>query len=268
MALDLGFDLTDETRVVDGKTLRRVKYADSRLGGFVESTGNLDGGLVLEDACVLNGSIVRGHAIVRGSAVVTNRSILDDDALVKDRARVHSSWILDFTVVSGDAYVRRSVLQNRVRVNGRARLVNTSACGLVHVRDDARVVDAFLLDSAVVDADADVRGTGLIGHAAVSTGAKITDHRDVLVLRNNWSSGRVFTAYRTADGGVRWCVGCFCGTSAELVAKAAGDSKLSGEYYAAAAEYAERVFRALDKSRGRRTDKDKDKNENEDKKGN
>ena len=39
-----------------------------------------------------------------------------------------------------------------------------------------------------------------------------------------------------------WRVGCFHGTSAELIDKAYKDSKLSGDCYKAAVEMAEKVF--------------------------
>lgn len=260
MGLDAGFTLTDETRTVGGRTLRRVRYADGTLGGFVQSTRNLAGGLVLDDACVMDDSVVRDHAVVKGSAVVSCGSIVADNAVVLGRAELRSASVLGHASVFDDAGIYGSAVQGCARVTGRARLVNAFAGGRACILDDASVVDASLLDSVRVEADADVRGVVLDGRAAVSADARIRDRRDVLVLRNNWSSGRTLTAYRTADGGIRWCVGCFRGTSAELAAKAARDPGPSGECHAAAIDFAERVFRALDRARGL-PDEKKDENE-------
>lgn len=63
------------------------------------------------------------------------------------------------------------------------------------------------------------------GHANIYDDAKVYSREDYIVFKNFWSSGRYFTWTRSNN---KWTVGCFYGTSEELIKKAYADSKKSG----------------------------------------
>lgn len=100
----LFYELTDETIEVRGRTLHRIRalkdinevvYAGD-LGGFVESTANLDascGAWVFDDACVFGDALVCGFACVYDSACVFG------DARVYGDARIHG----DVEVCEGES---------------------------------------------------------------------------------------------------------------------------------------------------------------------
>jgi hypothetical protein len=54
----------------------------------------------------------------------------------------------------------------------------------------------------------------VFGNADVSGNAEVCDNADYIVFKNNWSSGRYFT-YTYSNK--MWRVGCFLGTSEELI---------------------------------------------------
>ena len=85
--------------------------------------------------------------------------------------------------------------------------------------------------------DAWVSGNAQVyGNAWVSGDARVEKTTDYIVLKNNWSSGRYFT-YTLSNK--MWKVGCFYGTSKELIKKAYADSERSGKCYEAAVRYVE-----------------------------
>ena len=66
------------------------------------------------------------------------------------------------------------------------------------------------------------------GDAKVWGNAKVSGNADYIVFKNWWSSGRYFTWTRSNN---MWSVGCFYGTSEELIKKAYADSEKSGREY-------------------------------------
>ena len=62
--------------------------------------------------------------------------------------------------------------------------------------------------------------------------------------KNVWSSSRFFTYTRSNK---MWAVGCFYGTSKELVEKAYKDSELSGMEYERVVKYVEEMYKNLEK---------------------
>ena len=89
----LFYELTDETIEVRGHTLHRIRalkdinevvYAGD-LGGFVESTANLDascGAWVFDDACVFGDARVYGFASIFGDARVYGNARIHGDVEV------------------------------------------------------------------------------------------------------------------------------------------------------------------------------------------
>ena len=87
--------------------------------------------------------------------------------------------------------------------------------------------------------DAWVYGNAKVyGNAEVYGNAWVSGDADYIVFKNNWSSGRYFTYTKSNK---KWKVGCFYGSSEELVEKAYKDSKKSGDFYKAYVEFVEKL---------------------------
>ena len=93
------YELTSETKVIDGVELRRIKALNSfgnikkgELGGWIESEKNLS---QYGDAWVGVNATVRGNATVGGNATVRGNATVGDKADVYGKA-----------TISGDATVR------------------------------------------------------------------------------------------------------------------------------------------------------------------
>ena len=138
--------LTDETKVVNGRTLHRIKalkdFGDieaGTLGGFIEKEKNLsqrgeawvnENACVFEDARISNNAQIFGNALVYGYAVVCGNAFIFDEAQVYGNARIY-----DDTRVSGNA-----------QVFGYAR-----AYGSVEIYDNARIYDdAWAFDNVLI----------------------------------------------------------------------------------------------------------------------
>ena len=134
--------LEDDTIIVDGVTLQRIRYlrdfADVKagdLGGYLESDDNLShegDARVLETACGFGHSSVSGNALVAGNAYVFG------EASVRQNAKVFgNACVSDWSDVAGNA---------RVYDNA-------------HIADGASVDDyAMVYGDAVVSGDAQVYG--------------------------------------------------------------------------------------------------------------
>lgn len=82
----------------------------------------------------------------------------------------------------------------------------------------------------------------VFGRVEICGEAEIKSLHDYIAFKNNWSSGRYFTWTRSDD---MWNVGCFRGTSKELIEKAYKDSKLSGDMYKMYVEFVEKIKERL-----------------------
>lgn len=148
------FILTDETKVVEGVTVHRVKYTrknrlaeNGELGGWVEKIENIDGGLVIEEGVVIGNAVVKNSATVRdqalikdnavlsGSATASGMSVVSDNAVVRgttslrdyvqvyDNAEVLSGHLADFTQVGGNAVLSQNqFFSNDVFIAGNAEI--------------------------------------------------------------------------------------------------------------------------------------------------
>ena len=201
------YELTSETKVINGVKLHRIKALKSfrsiekgDLGGWIESEKNLsqDG-----DAWVFDNAKVRGNATIRGDAWVFDNAEVSGNAMVYDNA-----------TVGGDAWV----------------------CGKAMVYGDATVGGyTFISGNATVEDKA-----GVYGNATVSGNAKVSRDADYIVFKNWWSSGRYFTWTRSNN---KWEVGCFYGSGEELIAKAYKDSAKSGREYERIVNYVEYILK-------------------------
>ncbi len=105
------YTLTEETKTVLGSDhtehiLFRIRYTDGLLGGFIEGTKNLTGGLVYDEACVFedavigDGCVVAQQAMVYGSALLSDRAMVYGSASVFDHAK-----ICELAEIYGDAKI-------------------------------------------------------------------------------------------------------------------------------------------------------------------
>lgn len=152
------YELTSETKVIDGVELHRIKALKSfgninegDWGGWIESEKNLS-----QDgyAWVYGDAVVGGNATVYGNAKVGGDAWVYGDAVVGGNATVGGN-----AKVGGDA-----------KVYGDARVYGNTT-----VKDNAEVY----------------------GNATISGNAKVRRKEDFIVFKNWWSSGRYFTWTRS-----------------------------------------------------------------------
>ena len=101
--------------------------------------------------------------------------------------------------------------------------------------------DCWVYDNAKVYNNAKVFDYAEIyGNAEICGKAEIANDLDYIVFKNWWSSGRYFTWTRSNN---MWKVGCFYGTSNELIEKAYRDSNESGKEYERVVKYIESMLK-------------------------
>ena len=247
------YKLTDESVIVNGKTLYRIEalkdFSDVKKGnkgGFIENESNLsqrgdcwvyddamvcgnaevyDDAKVYEFAIVQGNAQVYGHASVRGNAEVYGNAEISGDAQVYDEAKVY-----DYAEVYDNAGVYHNA---QVYCNAKV-FENAEVSFDAKVYDDAKVYEyAMVQGNAKVYGNAEIRTNACIYGDAV-----IDSIGDYIVFKNFWSSGRSFTWTRSND---MWKVGCFYGTGEELIKKAYKESEISGREYERIVKYVETI---------------------------
>lgn len=219
------YELTSETKVINGVELHRIKALKSfgninkgELGGWIEDEKNLsqdgdswvyDNATVYENARVFDNATVCGYAVISGNATLCGHA-----------------WVSRHATVCGYA-----VISGHATVCGHA-----TVGGHATVDEYATVYgDAMVYENATVDGHAMVGGDATVGgHATVRGNA------DYIVFKNWWSSGRYFTWTRSNN---KWNVGCFYGSGEELIAKAYKDSEKSGREYERVVKYVNDILK-------------------------
>ena len=207
------YKLTDETINVNGKTLYRIKslkdfgnVKKGDKGGFVEKEENLS---------------------------------QSGDCWVYDNAKVYNNAkVFDYADIYGNAEIfGNAIVSGNARVYGNAKVYHYAM-----VYDKAEVCDnAIISGNAEVYHDAAVYGNARVfGNAEICGKAEIANDLDYIVFKNWWSSGRYFTWTRSNN---MWKVGCFYGTSKELIEKAYRDSNESGKEYEKIVKYVESMLK-------------------------
>ena len=224
------YELTSETKVINGVELRRIKALNSfgnikkgDLGGWIESKKNLS---------------QEGNAWVGDNAMVFNNARVDENATVRGKATVGGN-----AFISGKATVRgKAIVCDNATVEGYATVSNNAAVyGNAWVEGHATVGDnAKIYENAKVYENARVGGDGKVsGNAWIRGDATVGGDADYIVFKNWWSSGRYFTWTRSNN---KWSVGCFYGSGEELIAKAYKDSEKSGREYERVVNYVESIM--------------------------
>lgn len=207
------YKLTNESVIVNGKTLYRIKslkdfgnVKKGDKGGFVEKEENLS---------------------------------QSGDCWVYDNAKVYNNAkVFDYADIYGNTEIfGNAIVSGKARVYGNAKVYHYAM-----VYDDAEVCDnAIISGNAEVYHDAAVYGNARVfGNAEICGKAEIANDLDYIVFKNWWSSGRYFTWTRSNN---MWKVGCFYGTSNELIEKAYRDSNESGKEYERVVKYVESMLK-------------------------
>jgi hypothetical protein len=196
---DKKYELTDDTKEVDGVTVRRIRalrdvgstniaVRAGQVGGYVEGEHNLShlgSCWVHDNAIAMNRSIVTHNALMRDSAMATHyarvthdacvsgHSVVRDNAVVGGEVRLYgSAQIRDTARVSGTVMVDDEVI-----ITGHSHLY-----GNAHAMGDAYICDVTM-GIGTVDADAHMESSQ---HVITLTG--VTDE-PVTVFRTKQSDG-------------------------------------------------------------------------------
>lgn len=149
------YEMTDETKVVHGRRLYRIKalrdfgsVKAGELGGWIQREENLshDGTAWIRDnACVMDSAVVRQAAQVSGIASITDYAIVTQCASISDSATIRSR-----AFVGGNAKI-----EGGVDVSGGATIY-----GDAHIFGNARVSDETKVGGKIrIFEDAIVGGT-------------------------------------------------------------------------------------------------------------
>ena len=229
------YKLTEETIIVNGKTLYRiealkdfgnVKKGDK--GGFLEKESNLS---QYNNCWVFGKAKVYGNARVYGNAKVYHYAMVYGNAMVYNNAEIYgNAMVYNNAEIYGSAEVYDDAM-----VYDNAKVFENA-----EVSFDAKVYDgAKVYEYAMVQGNAKVYGNAEIRTNACIYGDAVIDSiGDYIVFKNFWSSGRSFTWTRSND---MWKVGCFYGTGEELIEKAYKDSEISGREYERIVKYVETI---------------------------
>ena len=157
-----------------------------------------------------------------------------------------SNKILEFT---GETKIHLGTTLKRIRASVGFEL----KCGVVIGKGELGgwiEKESNLSGNAWVSGDAKVYGNAKVsgnarvsGNAWVYGDALVKSSEDYCVYKNTWSSFRWFTYTRSNK---MWSVGCFHGTSDELITKAYKDSKKSGKCYEAIVKAQEAIEKEME----------------------
>lgn len=178
------YELTDETKIVDGHILHRIRalkdfnnVKKGELGGYVESTNNLS----QDGLCwIFDNSNVYENARVSGDA-----RILGIDVKIYGNAEVY-----DNVRISGHACIC-----DDAKVYGNAKVWESS-----RIFDEAHIYgSAKVFGDTWVFKDAQIAGTAEIWAGDFSFKAFITTMDDYIVFNNIGSTHSQLTAYKTIN---------------------------------------------------------------------
>ena len=170
------FVLTEDTHVIDGRILYRIRAEKSfndvkrgDLGGFVEKEANLShagDSWIYGDACVYNNARVYNNACVYHDARIYDNALIYDNACICNEARVYNNArINDDAHVGGNTYVYD----------------NAHVYDDAHVNNHARIYgDAYVHGNTFIYGNAHIFGSARIcGDACVCGEARISEHAKI-----------------------------------------------------------------------------------------
>lgn len=214
-----------------------VKKGDR--GGYIEIEQNLshEG-----DCWIYNDAKVYGQAKVFEYARIGEKAEVFGYAKVYGRAYIKgTAEVFGYSQVYDDANVI-----DRAKIFGEAKVFhNAGVYNTAEVYEQAQVFgNSGIYGNAMVHGMAQVYGKAhIVSQAEIRGMAKISKDMDYYVGKNIWSSGRFFTYTRSNR---MWVVGCFFGTSTELIDKANLDTLVSGREYERIVNYVESMYNDLE----------------------
>ena len=238
---------TDISKQIFGSTLYRIEalrdfcqVKKGDLGGWIEKEDNLSQRgtcWVFDDAMVFQNAKITGKALVCDNAEIYGYAMVTDNAIVCDNAYIYGC----------------AILENNVSVHGNAIVCdNAKISNNAHVYDKVAIFDnahvygyACIFNDVQICNNAKVHGhVEIYGNITICNNAEIKSITDYYVGKNTWSSGCYFVYTRSNK---IWNVGCFYGTSEELIKKAYEDSELSGRNYERVVKYVEEMYANIEK---------------------
>lgn len=158
------YELTDETRVWEGRTLHRIRalieleldtgdtVKPGDLGGWIQSELNLaqesnawiaDEAIVCDDARCYQSGLVSDNAIVSGKAQVFGEAWVCDKAQCYGYAKISgTSWIhanakvFEIASVSGNVWIRGdSEVRGVAMLSGNVKIDSAVVCGFTLIHD-------------------------------------------------------------------------------------------------------------------------------------
>lgn len=238
------YKLTNETITV-GKNiiLYRIEACKSfhgvkrgTKGGFVQNYSNLsqhgkcwiyDDAKVYQDANVSENAIIRNEAIIKGKARIYGNAIVCDKVIVSENAIIGGdSMITDHARIKGECSIcGYACITHYAKIYGSSVIIAHA-----YITNKARIYgNAHIGDFSYISDTVEVFGNTLVdGNTMLVGDAKVSKNSDYQTFRNTWSHQRWFTWTKSND---KWSIGCFYGTSQELIDRAYKDSKEKGDYY-------------------------------------
>lgn len=218
----------------------QIKKGD--LGGWIEKEDNLSqrgNCWVYKEAAVFQNAHVTGNAIVSGHAKVFGHAMVTDNVIVCGHAQIFGCAILQNDVSVYD----KAKIHGNAKISNNAQIYNN-----VDVYDNAYVYgNAFIFDKVKIYDNVKLHGyVEIYGNIHICGNAEIKSITDFYVGNNTWSSGRYFVYTRSNK---MWKVGCFYGTSEELIEKAYKDSDLSGRNYERVVKYVDEMYKDIESSK-------------------
>lgn len=208
-------------------------------GGYIENEKNLshEGDCwIHDDAKVYDQAEVSGNARIMDNVQICEHAKVYGYAEILDNVQIYgNAEVFDTAGVYGDSEV-----YGEAKIYGNASISNKSLVyGSAQVYGNTKV-----FGNAQVYQEARIYGDAEVGYQAEIKGhAEISKNGDYYVGKNIWSSGRSFTYTRSNR---MWAVGCFYGTSTELIDKANLDTLVSGREYERIVNYIEAMYNDLE----------------------
>lgn len=211
--------LTDETKLVQGQTLHRIRALQSfggvkagDLGGWIRDERNLSTkgtawvsgeACVYDSAIVTESALVRENATVRGTAIIRGNGIIADHALIESKAKVFEN-----ALVMGEAIIGNSVqifgnacVGGSAHVNGGARIYGNS-----DISGEATIVSGMAsISGDVCIRNATINGTAFVCGAPTLSGGDISISKpnDYLTIGSYGQLESWLTFARTFDCRIR-----------------------------------------------------------------
>ena len=239
------YELTDDTMVIGGCTLHRIRALRSfgnvirgELGGFIQSEANLshageawvhDDAAVYNNARVMHNAQIRAHARVSDIAHISGHASVTDNALVTNAALMEGN-----ALVFGDALVfGAATVKDRASVGGHAEVKDYAIIG------GCSYIGGYTVAAGNAEISNFNTPQALLANAVIRGDAYILNPNDVLVISSIGSRADGLTAYRSKmSEGIEVSTGCFQGTLEEFkkqVKRTHGENRYGKEYQAAIA---------------------------------